>query len=158
MHIACHTAGKYMHPPNTNQVSTSPYKLTVEQSKAYSWLKEQKLNVDDDTLNYWTRKYHSQRLIDVVEFAHKRIQEGQQIKNIGGWIHKLLKDGLPVVNGNCRNNLEFLKLYMKDRPWKGLNIYEKYVKDETTGDDLSLTMEPNEFRRALEATYNRSQL
>ncbi len=88
MHIACQFGGRSMHLNNTSKTneinSKSPYKLTAEQNRVYLWLKEQKLNVDDDTLNYWTRKYHSQRLVDVVKFAYKRIHEGKQIKNIGG--------------------------------------------------------------------------
>lgn len=136
----------------------SPYKLTVEQEKIYGWLKSQGLNVDDDTLNYWARKYHAQRLVDVVRFAHARRAEGQQIRNMGGWIHKLLKDGAAVVTDDCQDNRGFAQQYAATNQWKSLHVYEKYVKDETTGDDLPLTLPRKEFHRALEALHRRIQL
>lgn len=136
----------------------SPYKLTEEQKKVYSWIKGQGLNVDDDTLNYWARKYPPQRLVDVVRFAHARRAEGQQIKNIGGWIHKLLKDGAAVVTDDCKDNRRFAQQYASTNKWKSLHIYEKYVKDETTGDDLPLTLPRGEFHRALESLHRRIQL
>jgi hypothetical protein len=135
-----------------------PYKLTEEQTKIYNWLKNQGLNVDDDTLNYWTRKYPTQRLVDVIRFAHLRRAEGQQIRNMGGWIHKLLKDGVTVVTDDCLNNRRFAQQYSAMNEWTTLRIYEKYVKDETTGDDLPLTLRQDEFQRALEALYQRIKL
>lgn len=72
-----------MNLPNTNaprHQGKSPYKLNEEQERAYIWLKGQELNVDDDTLNYWARKYPVQRLVDVVRFAHARRAEGQQYR------------------------------------------------------------------------------
>ena len=42
--------------------------------------------------------------------------------------------------------------------WDTLKVYEKYIKDSTTGDDLSLTMNTEEFKRLLEALYEKSQL
>lgn len=146
-----------MNPSNT-KVSTSPYKLTEGQEKIYTWLKAQGLNVDDNTLNYWARKYQAQRLVDVVQFAHTRVVQGQQIRNIGGWIHKLLKENLPVVNDTCNDNREYTRQFTKTHLWNSLHIYEKYIKDEVTGDDLSLTLPQADFRRALEAIYNRRQL
>lgn len=150
-----------MNPSNT-QGSTptkgSPYKLTEEQQKIYTWLKTQGLNVDDNTLNYWARKYQTQRLVDVVQFALTRRAQGQLIRNVGGWIHKLLKEDLPVVNDNCKGNRQFVEQFAKINQWNSLHIYEKYIKEEVTGDDLSLTMPQNDFKRALEAIYNRRQL
>lgn len=136
----------------------SPYKLTEEQQKAYDWLKDQRLNVDENTLNYWARKYPAQRLVDVVTFAYTRLAEGQQIRNMGGWIHKLLKEGATVVTDDCRDNRRTAQQYAKDNKWASLQIYEKYVKDKTTGDDLPLTLPKDEFYRALEALYQRIQL
>lgn len=144
-------------PPPQHQ-GKSPYKLTEEQEKVYVWLKGQSLNVDDDTLNYWARKYHAQRLVDVVRFAHARRTEGQQIRNIGGWVHKLLKDGAAVVTDECQENREYVRQYAATNGWQSLHIYEKYIKDETTNDDLPLTMPKEEFRRALEALHRRVQL
>ena len=141
--------------PTPQRQGGSPYKLTEEQEKVYGWLKGQGLNVDDDTLNYWTRKYHAQRLIDVVKFAHARQAGGQQIRNIGGWIQKLLRDGAAVVNDDCQDNSKFARQYAAAHHWQSLHIFEKYVKDKTTNDDLSLTMSKEEFRRALEAMHRR---
>ena len=31
------------------------YPLTMEQATIYLWLRQQKLNTDDDTLHYWSR-------------------------------------------------------------------------------------------------------
>ena len=146
-----------MNPSNT-KVSMPPYKLTEGQEKIYIWLKAQSLNVDDNTLNYWARKYQAKRLVDVVQFAHKRRAQGQQIRNIGGWIHKLLKENLPVVNDDCNDNREYTRQFIKTHLWNSLHIYEKYIKDEVTGDDLSLTLPQAEFKHALEAIYNRKQL
>ena len=144
--------------PLQNNQSKSPYKLNQEQEKVYVWLKSQGLNVDDNTLNYWSRKYRAQRLIDVVKFAHRRCAEGQQIRNMGGWIHKLLKDETIVVTDECRENREYVEKYALKNGWKGLHIYEKYIKDESTKDDLPLTLSTEDFRRALETLYSRVQL
>lgn len=48
-------------PTTGTSAPGSPYKLTEEQQKVYDWLKSQGLNVDDDTLNYWARRYPAQR-------------------------------------------------------------------------------------------------
>ena len=138
--------------------SGSPYRLNMEQEEVYLWLKKQELNVDDGTLNFWARKYRAQRLMDVVQFAHARRSEGQQIRNIGGWIHKLLKEDSAVVNNGCIYNSDYAKQYAKAHQWQNLHIYEKYVKDGITSDDLSLTMPQDEFKRALEALHRRSEL
>ena len=156
MHIPYQNWRWNMHPSKIK--SDPPFKLTTEQQITYTWIKEQGLNVDDETLNYWVRKYPAQRLKDVIGLAQKRMERGQQIRNVGGWIHKLLIDDSEVPNKNCRDNLEFLKGFMQEHNWKSLNIYEKHIKDKITGDDLSLTIQPDEFQRALEAVYSRTQL
>ena len=134
------------------------YKLTKEQTEVYNWLKIQEINTDDDTLNYWTRKYSGIRIMEVVNFAKARIQAGQNIKNLGGWIHKFLSTGLAVVNDECMSNRQFAKQFMKINSWNDLKIFEKYVKDEITGDDLPLTMENQMFKRNLEKLFKKSQL
>jgi hypothetical protein len=134
------------------------YKLTKEQTEIYNWLKKQEINTDDDTLNYWTRKYSGMRIVEVVNFAKARIQSGQNIENLGGWVHKFLKSGLAVVNDECMSNRQFAKQFMEINAWKELKIFEKYVKDEITGDDLPLTMENQMFKTNLEKLFEKSQL
>ncbi len=134
------------------------YKLTKDQNEVYVWLKNQRLNTDDDTLNYWSRKYPGKRIIEVVNFAKARLSAGQNIWNIGGWVHKFLKSGLAVENEECKANREFTQKFSKMNNWIDLHIYEKYVKDEITGDDLPLTIPMDSYRKALEALYQRSQL
>lgn len=136
----------------------SPYRLTEKQQRVHDWLKGQGLNVDDDTLNYWTRKYPAQRLVDVVRFAHTKRAQGHEIRNMGGWIHKMLKDGTAVVTDECESNRKLTQQYAKENNWASLQVYEKYIKDKITGDDLPLTLSKDEFSRALEALYNRVQL
>jgi hypothetical protein len=143
--------------PLRGRQDKSPYKLTVEQEKVYVWLKCQELNVDDNTLNYWARKYHPQRIVDVVQFAHVRRAEGQQIRNMGGWIHKFLRDGTAVVTNVSQDNRRLAQQYATENQWTSLHIYEKYIKDDTTGDDLSLTLPRDEFLRALESFHQRIQ-
>jgi hypothetical protein len=137
---------------------TKKYKLSKEQVAIYEWLKEQSINTDDNTLCYWVKTYDSKRIREVVEFAKSRKKVGQEIRNMGGWIQKLLKSGLAVVDDNCQANLRFVKQFIETTEWKDLKIYEKYIKDMVTGDDLPLTMETVEFRRALEFLYQKSQL
>jgi hypothetical protein len=137
---------------------TRKYKLSKEQIGIYEWLKEQGINTDDNTLCYWVKTYDSKRIRDVVEFANSRKKAGQEIRNIGGWIQKLLKSGLAVVDDNCQVNLVFAKQFIETTKWNDLKIYEKYIKDMVTGDDLPLTMEIVEFRRALEFLYQKSLL
>jgi hypothetical protein len=138
--------------------SKQVYKLTSEQNEVYVWLKNQSLNTDDDTLNYWVRKYPKRRIIEVVNFANSRRNGGQSIRNIGGWINKFLMTCIAVVNDECKINNEFLKKFIEINKWPELKIYEKYVKDEITGDDLPLTMAINDFRISLEALYKKSIL
>jgi hypothetical protein len=134
------------------------FALTKEQMEIYSWLKTKGLNTDDDTLNYWVRTYKADRLKEVVNFALKRISEGQEIRNIGGWVHKLLKTGLAVVNDNCKENRDWAQNFAKENQWTELTIYEKYLRDKITDSDLPLTMEKDEFARALASLYDRSKL
>lgn len=134
------------------------YKLSKEQIETYEWLKKQSINTDDNTLCYWVKIYESKRIREVVEFAKSRQEGGQEIRNIGGWVQKLLKSGLAVVDDNCKVNLSFAQQLIEMSNWRDLRIYEKYVKDMVTADDLPLTMEILEFRRALEALHQKSQL
>lgn len=134
------------------------FKLTDEQVQIYTWLKEQKINTDDSTLCYWSKTYPPLRIKEVVMFAQERMSLGQKIVNIGGWIHNLLKNGHAVVNEVCRFNQKYVLEFTKAKYWKELKIYEKYVKDLVTGDDLPLTMAKEEFKHALERLYQKSQL
>jgi len=134
------------------------YPLTTEQVKIYLWLRVQKLNTDDDTLHYWSRHYPEYRIKDVVNYAHARLFAGDLIKNIGGWISKILKTESAVVNDGCIFNHKFAEEFVKSRGWSELKIYEKYVKDEITESDLPLTIAVDEFKRALNALYEKSQL
>lgn len=138
--------------------SKGQYKLTKEQAEIYAWLKSQGLNTDDNTLNYWSRKYPAKRIMEVVNFAHARQNAGQNIQNIGGWIHNFLKNGLAVENDDCITNREYTQKFSRINNWVNLRIYEKYVKDEVTGDDLPLTIPIETYKNALEALYQRSQL
>lgn len=137
---------------------TKKYKLSKEHIEIYEWLKKQSINTDDNTLCYWVKTYESKRIREVVEFAKSRQKIGQEIGNIGGWIQKLLKSGLAVLDDNCKANLTLVKQFIETTKWKDLKIYEKYIKDMVTADDLPLTMETVEFRRALESLYQKSQL
>lgn len=132
--------------------------LTKEQHAVYVWLKAQGLNTDDNTLTYWSRTYDGKRIKTVVNFAHKRLSMGQDIRNIGGWIHKLLKTGLPVVNEESEANRKYAKWFIEWKKWNDLKIYEKYVKDSITGDDLPLTLIESDFRIALDALFQKSLL
>jgi hypothetical protein len=132
------------------------YKLSADQVKTYKWLKEQGINTDDGTLCYWTKTYTEKRLKEVIIYAKARSQ-AENIKNIGGWIQKILKTNQAVVDENYKRNQEFLNEFQLIKQWSTLKVYEKYIKDPITSDDLSLTMNAEEFRRSLEALYEKSQ-
>lgn len=134
------------------------YKLSKEQSEIYEWLKGQNINTNDETLCYWAKSYTSKRIQEVVNFAKARQVNGEDIRNIGGWIQKFLKTGQAVVDENCRINLAFLTKFLNSTKWNDLNIYEKYVKDKVTGDDLPLNMASDDFKISLESLYQKSQL
>ena len=134
------------------------YPLTMKQATIYLWLRLQKLNTDDDTLHYWSRHYPGDRIREVVNYAHARLFAGDLIKNIGGWISKILKTESAVVNDDCIFNRKFAEEFVESRGWSALKIYEKYVKDDVTESDLPLTIAVNEFKRALNALYEKSQL
>lgn len=134
------------------------FRLTDEQALIYKWLKEQKLNTDDGTLCYWSKTYPSSRIKEVVEFGYARIASGQTIQNIGGWVRNFLKSGNAVVNDTSKFNREYSIEFSKHNNWNDLKIYEKYVKDNVTGDDLPLTISTDDFKHALERLYCKSQL
>jgi hypothetical protein len=134
------------------------FPLTKQQQEVYEWLKHQELNTDESTLNYWVRTYQANRIKDVVHFAQKRLLEGQNIRNIGGWIHKLLKTGAAVVNDDCKHNQELELSFSQENNWTDLMVYEKYVRDRVTDSDLPLTLPRDEFRKAFMAFYKRSML
>jgi hypothetical protein len=143
---------------NNIEGGNQKYKLTQDQSNVYSWLKSQGLNTDDDTLSYWSRKYPAKRITEVVNFAKTRRDRGQSIRNMGGWINKFLKTDIAVINDECKINQEFSQRFVEVKKWYELKIYEKYVKDEITGDDLPLTMAIDDFKRNLESLYQKSML
>lgn len=134
------------------------YPLTMAQATIYLWLRQQNINTDDDTLHYWSRHYPGDRIKDVVNYAHARLLTGDPIKNIGGWIGKMLKTERAVVNEGCISNREHAEQFAESRGWSALKIYEKYVKDEITDSDLPLTISVDEFMRALNALYDKSEL
>ncbi len=134
------------------------FKLTKEQAEIYEWLKGQGINTNDETLCYWTKLYTPKRIKEVVNFAKARQAEGQNIQNIGGWVQKFLRSGQLVVDENCKINREYLTEFLKSIKWNDLKIYEKYVRDMITGDDLPLTLAIEVFKRSLEALYQKSQL
>lgn len=141
-----------------DQNRSSNQLLTSEQRKVYLWLKTLGLNTDDSTLCYWSKKYTKQRLIDVTSFADKRKMSGQQIRNIGAWIHTMLTKEVPVEDHRVRANREHVSLYCHEKGWDDLKVYEKHVKDLVTGDDISLCIVEDIFIHALEALHRRSQL
>ena len=94
----------------------------------------------------------------MINFTKKRKEKGQDIRNVGGWVQKFLKTGQAVVNDECNDNLNFVKQFLEINNWEDLKIYEKYIKDLVTKDDLPLTMEREEFKRALESLYQKSRL
>ncbi len=143
---------------NTSDQTEKNLRLNEEQFAVFKWLKQQGLNTDEETLNYWSRKYPAKRLIDVVQFANERRNSGQPIRNIGGWIHKLLKTDAAVVNDECKENRDLAQKFAQANQWSDLDIFEKYIRDKVTDSDLPLTMPRNDFSRALEALYNRSKL
>lgn len=147
-----------MNNKNTPYDSCNKFKLNKEQIAIFNWLRQQGLNTDDNTLAYWSWKYPSNRIIDVVRFAHSRRDSGQHIRNIGGWIQTMLITGMAVVNDVCKSNQNLAQRYAKEAGWIDLKIYEKYVKDDVTQDDLPLTMPQDDFNRALEALHRKSQL
>src|SRR5438034_900116 len=134
------------------------YKLSKEQSEVYKWLKEQHLNTDDNTLCFWCKTYTSKRIQEVVNFAKARQAMGQSINNIGGWIQKFLKEGQAVVDENCRINRTFATNFVNSQNWNTLIVYEKYVRDTITDDDLPLNLAIEDFKRSLVALYEKSQL
>lgn len=130
--------------------------LTKEQYDVYVWLKQQGLNTDDETLSFWAKTYESKRIKDVINFAHKRLSDGQKIVNIGGWVHKLLKTDCAVVNERSNENLEYAHEFVKANNWKELRIFEKYVKDTVTNEDLPLELQTKDFQRALQSLFEKS--
>ncbi len=80
------------------------------------------------------------------------------IRNIGGWIYNMLKNDAPIINEEGESNGNFARSFAEAKKWKELEIYEKYVKDLVTQDDLSLTMPGESFKRSLEALYLKSKL
>jgi hypothetical protein len=141
-----------------NENLVAKFKLSNQQVETYTWLKEQQMNTDDVTLCYWAKKYALKRIKEVVEFGRARQKAGQEIRNFGGWVNSFLKAGKIVVNDNCQINREFAVKFMKVKKWSKVEIYEKYLKEEVTGDDLPLTIEPEDFKRSLEALYEKSEL
>jgi hypothetical protein len=140
------------------QMACEKYPLTKAQATIYLWLRQQNINTDDDTLHYWSRHYPGDRIRDVVNYAHARLLAGDPIKNIGGWISKILKTERAVVNNVCVSNRKYAEEFVKSRGWSALKIYEKYVKDEITVNDLPLTISEDDFKRALNALYDKSEL
>jgi len=134
------------------------YFFKKEQLETYEWLKAQNLNTDDNTLSYWSRTYRTQNVKDVVNFAFRKISEGHNIMNIGGWVHMLLKSGKPIENVISDDNRKYTELFIKENQWADLRVHEKYVKDAVTGDDLPLTLSKDDFRRSLEALFRKSTL
>lgn len=134
------------------------YPLTIAQATIYLWLRQQNINTDDDTLHYWSRYYPGDRIRDVVNYAHARLLAGDPIKNVGGWISKILKTESAVVNDVCIFNRKHAEQFVESRGWSALRIYEKYVKDEITESDLPLTIAVNDFKCALNALYEKSEI
>ena len=133
------------------------FKLTKEESQTYLWLKNQNLNTDENTLCYWVKKYSTDRVVEVTNFAKIR-SKIQNIKNIGGWIGNFLKNGLSVVNDRCTRNAEYLKKFIARTKWTNVEIYEKHIRDRITDEDLPLTIDSEVFERSLEALYRKSEL
>ena len=102
------------------ELKNQEYLLTKEQHEIYQWLIKQELNTDHQTLNYWSRVYPEQRLKDVVNFANRRIANGEKIRNIGGWVHKLLKTALAVVNEISQSNRAFAQNFTQRNKWTEL--------------------------------------
>lgn len=133
------------------------YKLSSSQAEIYTWIKEQNINTDDSTLCYWSKTYTDKRLKEVVMYAKARSQK-EEIRNLGGWIQIILKTNQAVIDDKWNINKGFLNNFLNLNKWDTLKVYEKYIKDSTTGDDLSLNMNTEEFKRSLEALYEKSQL
>jgi hypothetical protein len=141
-----------------NKNLATRFKLSKEQIETYLWLKEQHINTDDLTFCYWVKTYSAKRIKEVIVFGKERQMEGQVIQNIGGWINRFLKTGQIVVNDICKLNRKYVFEFVSLKKWSDLKIYEKYVKDDITGDDLPLTIANEDFKRSLQALYEKSRI
>lgn len=131
------------------------FRMTRDQLDVYLWLKNQGINTDNATLNFWSKKYSEKRIKDVINFAKKRMASGQKIYNLGGWINNLLLKESPVENDQCISNRLRAKRYAQENKWYELKIYEKHVTDKITGDDISLTLPEETFVYALKSLHAR---
>jgi hypothetical protein len=134
------------------------FKLNTEQAETYFWLKTQKLNCDDDTLNYWSRTYSHERLRNVIQYVQTKQSKGFVIRNIGGWIQNALKKNLTVINSLTELNRCSAKQFALAHKWFELKFYELYIRDLVTNEEVSLAINPNDFNYALRGLYRRNAL
>lgn len=142
----------------SEHVQVTKFRLNTAQAESFRWLKAQSLNCDDDTLNYWARTYPIERLQDVIQYAQLKRADGYVIKNIGGWVHSILKKGVPIFNATTELNRRYAQEFASAHQWSCLKFYEMYVRDLVTNDEVSLTINPDDFKYALDSLYRRSFL
>lgn len=138
-----------------NTTVCEKYKLTNEQKVVYEWLTTQNINTKDNVLAFWSKSYSSKRIMDVVNFAKEKQRIDGNIRNMGAWIHALLKNGRAVVNDDCNINRQVTLQFIDQHKWPTLRIYEKYIRDVAMGDDLPLTLPCDDFKRSLESLYRK---
>jgi hypothetical protein len=134
------------------------FKLGAEQAETYHWLKTQNLNCDDNTLNYWARTYSYERLRNVIQYVQTKQSKGWIIRNIGGWIQNALKKDITVINSTTELNKCVAKEFSLTHKWFELKFYELYIRDLFTNEEVSLAINPNDFKYALQGMYRRNSL
>jgi len=96
-------------------------KMSDEQKSTFEWLKNLKINVDENTMSWWARRYSFQRLETVYNASIKK-------KSIGAYMQTLLKKDAVLPTEQTRFNRDYCIYFKELRKWNTLKINLKNAK------------------------------
>lgn len=142
---------------NPHYKPSRKYPLKKEQQPILSWLQEQNLDTDEDTLCFWIRSYPLEKLQTAIKFMHYELDRGTKIRTRGGFVRRVLEGKISPVTDTAIANREFAKDFKEANNWNALEIHEKYVLCSKTQKEVPLNLETMLFIEQLSNLYDLSQ-
>lgn len=124
------------------------YRLIDSQVDTLSMLLVANLNTDAGTLAYWAKTFPFHIMKSYLDEAERR-----KPSNPGGYIRSLMKKGVKIAPDNEKENRQVAKLFQEIYGHSKLKINKSYVLilfSNGSNLDVSLNMEPQDFRNSLE--------
>lgn len=144
--------------PSSKKESKTKFPLKKSQQPLFNWLKEQGTESDDDALMFYIRTFSEERIRQCIDFMERERKKGAKINRPGGFFRNCLEGRIVIQNSNTDENKAYAQGFVEANEWSTVIITEKYLRDQTTGDDLYFNISKEVFLPSIQKLYEKSEL